>query len=59
MAKPEGAISKRDHTKANPKPMACTCTHAWQDAKYGRGRRLHNPRNNEKWACTVCGSVKG
>lgn len=44
---------------------ACACAHAFQDARYGPGRRLHNfARNGGRsavkgpgWKCTVCGKV--
>jgi hypothetical protein len=37
----------------------CTCTHAYQDAVYGRGNRVHNAKrgnggNTGGWRCTVC-----
>lgn len=36
----------------------CTCKHEFQDEKYGKGYRVHNPINNEaninNWRCTVC-----
>jgi len=37
---------------------------AYQDAKYGKGMRLHNPRFGGKpkkfdgYTCTICGTVK-
>lgn len=38
----------------------CTCTNAYQDAKYGHGMRVHNPynKNGGGWRCTVCKSEK-
>lgn len=40
----------------------CKCDHPYQDAKYGKGKRLHNrvdkSANPTKWRCTVCGDVK-
>ena len=36
----------------------CTCVHDWQDWKWGKGMRVHNPITNKtnvnKWRCTVC-----
>jgi len=41
----------------------CTCMHAYQDEKYGKGNRVHNAmastqQHLRKYRCTVCGSVK-
>ena len=37
---------------------ACVCAHAWQDARYGKGKRVHNSvdktRDPQVWRCTVC-----
>lgn len=38
----------------------CTCKHDWQDAKYGKGNRVHNfaagvNKPAGAWRCTVCG----
>jgi hypothetical protein len=33
----------------------CKCEHAYQDEKYGRGKRLHNALPNGGARCTVCG----
>lgn len=42
--------------------LPCTCEHAWQDKRYGKGKRLHNALQKGgsltgKWRCTVCGRV--
>ena len=38
--------------------MKCTCKHAFQDAQYGQGVRLHNIGKMGKEArCTVCGKA--
>lgn len=40
--------------------LQCTCVHAYQDATYGRGLRVYNPRyeaNSAKlkgYRCSVC-----
>ena len=39
--------------------LECTCTHKYQDKKYGKNQRVHNPKGGsvEKatgWRCTVC-----
>ena len=40
----------------------CTCPHAYQDARYGSGRRVHNEgkgkSQDKSWTCTVCGIRK-
>lgn len=42
---------------------SCSCKHDFQDAKYGKGMRVHNESqggklSETKWSCTVCGNVK-
>lgn len=45
--------------------VTCYCSHVYQDAVYGRGRRFANPVNKEQKKhppnmevrCTVCGMV--
>lgn len=42
------------------KILYCSCIHAYQDKRYGAGRRVHNigggrGGNNAKYRCTVCG----
>ena len=45
------------------KVMTCTCQHAYQDERYGPGKRVHNEAKGTGgsvvWRCTVCGGVKG
>lgn len=36
----------------------CDCAHDYQDAKYGKGKRVHNP-SAKGYKCTVCGKLKG
>jgi len=36
----------------------CTCKYPFQDAKYGKGMRVHTVCAGEKITCTVCGSTK-
>jgi hypothetical protein len=45
------------------KIIKCSCKHAFQDATYGLGLRVHNfarkPGGTEPgWRCTVCLNVK-
>ena len=45
-------------TKQPAKVMKCSCTHEYQDKKYGPYFRVHNPfKRNDRVAyrCTVCG----
>lgn len=38
---------------------SCSCSHEFQDKKYGRGQRLHNEAGKDsKLRCTVCGNEK-
>lgn len=40
--------------------LRCSCSHAFQDAKYGSGMRVHNSSLKGKaWRCTVCGTERG
>lgn len=40
----------------------CTCTHTFQDKKYGRKLRVHNKAvkkgSSDVYRCTVCGNEK-
>lgn len=39
--------------------LKCTCNHKYQDQKYGKKRRVHNKKADDKgWRCTVCGKDK-
>lgn len=43
--------------------ISCSCVHAYQDERYGEGKRVHNSGAKTTGAkvtytCTVCGSVK-
>lgn len=45
------------------KPKTCDCKHEWQEKRYGKNKRLHNPTSKKKgedivWRCTVCGKEK-
>ena len=43
--------------------LKCSCEHKYQDKKYGKGLRVHNPvkgrGDKPDWCCTVCKKVKG
>lgn len=43
--------------------LKCTCEHKYQDKKYGRLMRVHNPVKGRgdipDWRCSVCKKVKG
>lgn len=37
----------------------CTCSHEFQDSRYGKGKRVHNPaKKGAVIRCTVCNSEK-
>ena len=43
--------------------LPCKCAHAYQDARYGAGLRVHNHARKVHsgaggWRCSVCGDVK-
>lgn len=45
---------------AEMRVLRCSCTHEYQDAKYGRGMRMCNPMQSGRGAidgyrCSVCG----
>lgn len=40
------------------KVLPCTCQHAFQDRRYGTGRRLHNETKNG-FCCTSCNKGAG
>lgn len=43
--------------------LKCNCKNKYQDEKYGKDYRVHNPMKvtgtqAKKYRCTVCGSVR-
>lgn len=46
------------------KILNCTCNHEFQDERYGKGRRVHNPLKvgakgqTPSFRCTVCEKVR-
>lgn len=46
--------SNRDRTALPTKVLDCVCSSDYQDKKYGKYMRLHNPCA-KGWRCTVCG----
>ena len=40
------------------KVMRCDCSHAFQDSRYGAGKRVHNRTSGTtpSWRCTSCGT---
>jgi hypothetical protein len=40
------------------KIMRCTCTHPFQDSRYGAGMRVHNETKSGH-CCTVCSKGAG
>lgn len=49
---------QKDHTKKSTKILPCTCSHPYQDSRYGPGNRVHNPGKEKTYTCTVCGRKK-
>lgn len=54
----------KDHSgDGSIKIAPCNCQHSYQDAKYGKGMRVHNVVLKGKKAgtyiCTVCNTRKG
>lgn len=50
----------KEPAKATDKPVKviiCTCKNDFQDNKYGKSMRVHNP-NNKGYICTVCANQK-
>lgn len=41
------------------KRYRCTCTHPYQDKKYGKSMRLCNLMANGQYRCTVCSNIHG
>lgn len=52
------AKSSKAHLNMPARVLACKCEHEFQDGRYGKGQRLHNPCQGPKFRCTVCGEVK-
>lgn len=53
-------IDKKAFTAMDPRIIECVCKHEFQDERYGRGMRVHNPckqENSTAFRCTVCGMV--
>ena len=43
--------------------LPCTCDHAYQDQRYGKGMRVHNPEKRrpgmpQTYTCTVCSTPR-
>jgi hypothetical protein len=34
--------------------LKCECSHAWQDKRYGKGKRVHNKCDSGGYRCVVC-----
>ncbi len=41
------------------KIMECTCKHDYQDATYGKNKRVFNKMQSDTYRCTVCSATKG
>jgi hypothetical protein len=55
-------MANKSNSKSDTKVMFCTCSHDYQDARYGKNNRVHNyaPKGSATggYRCTVCGKVK-
>jgi hypothetical protein len=59
-------MSNQNSTPMTTRVLECVCKHAFQDERYGKNMRLHNPKNHNpkkdkdgnKWRCTVCGKTR-
>lgn len=47
----------KDHTRRPCKVLECVCEHEYQDQRYGKWQRVHNPRA-KGYVCTVCGRLR-
>jgi len=51
-----------DHTSLPTKILPCGCKHDFQDDRYGKAQRVHNPYKagigKVGYRCTVCGRQK-
>lgn len=63
MAKKKQATQGSSTGKWHSAPCSvrpCKCQHEYQDGRYGKGLRLHNPAHGSgdgiAWVCTVCGT---
>ena len=49
--------SNKDETVRDPKILDCVCASEYQDKRYGKGKRVHNPCKRPSgvgYRCTVC-----
>jgi hypothetical protein len=58
----EPKVTEQELPIQSTKIMLCTCSHVFQDERYGPNMRVHNlmikERNKRGWRCTVCGATK-
>lgn len=43
--------------KVSTSVLKCSCTHEYQDQKYGKGMRVKNGTQKGTHRCTVCGAT--
>jgi len=58
----ETAKPSRAKLANDSRVMSCSCEHAWQDRRYGKGKRVHNATKKlvgmtQQYRCTVCGEM--
>lgn len=54
-------MAKEVHTAFGTVRKRCTCSHAYQDKRYGKGVRIMNrcaKQGQSTARCTVCGTVR-
>lgn len=59
----DGKITPRAQLSKDATPKSCSCPHPFQESRYGKDKRLHNPTLKKHgdsflWRCTVCGKEK-
>lgn len=56
-AQPASAMPVEVKTLSGAVIKICGCSHSYQDAKYGRGNRVHSiTQKTYKCRCSVCGT---
>ena len=38
--------------------LGCDCRSPYQDKKHGPGQRVHNPKADDTYRCTICSRVR-
>ena len=57
-------LNKKEKAKGfpeKPRILSCSCNHPFQDERFGKGKRYHNPTRKDPppiYRCTVCSNEK-